>query len=129
MTNVPGFNEYFIATDSIASANRHEYSTYQWGTDTEGNIIGTRLIQDASINNAKIGTAAIGTANIGTLTFDVISGGTATFGGTLNGNGVVNVKNSAGSTVVLLNNAGIEVIEGDITLSNGGTPQIFIGDI
>ncbi len=129
MSDVKGFNKYFVATDSIASAERHEYSTYEWGTDTEGNIIGTRLIQDASINNAKIGTAAIGTANIGTLTFNEISGGTATFGGTLNGDGVVVVKNSAGSVVVSLNNTGIEVIDGDITLSNGGTPQIFIGDI
>ena len=80
-------------------------------------------LQDASINNAKLGTAVIGTANIGTLSFNEISGGTATFGGTTNGEGVVNVLDSGDVNRVTLNNSGITITDGKLTFVNsaGGT--------
>lgn len=80
-------------------------------------------IRNLSIDNAKIGTAAIGTANIGTLTFNEISGGTATLGGTANGDGVVSVQNAGGTEIVQINNQGIRVTGGSIVVINstGGT--------
>lgn len=46
------------------------------------------------------------------ITFSNISGGTATFGGTDNGDGVVEVKNAAGTNIVLLNKDGITLADG-----------------
>lgn len=86
-------------------------------------VIGSAQIQDAAIGNAHLGTAIIGTANIGTLSFNEITGGTATLGGTLNGNGVLTVKDSGGTSRVLLDSSGITVTGGSITVENdsGGT--------
>lgn len=46
------------------------------------------------------------------ITFNNISGGTATLGGANNGNGVVQVKNAAGTNIVLLNKDGITLADG-----------------
>ena len=67
------------------------------------------FIQDLAVGNAKIGTAAIGTANIGTLTFNEISGGTATLGGTANGDGVLSINDAAGSETVRGDKDGLTV--------------------
>lgn len=106
---VKGFNQYFVASDSLAADNRQYEGSYEWNTKTGSNVIGTRSIQDASISNAKIGTAAIGTANIGTLTFGEIAGGTATFGGTANGDGIIIVRDEGGTEVGRWDKDGIEV--------------------
>lgn len=106
---VKGYTEFFVRSDSIASEERRTYGAYQWASETDVNLVGSRAIQDASITNAKIGTAAIGTANIGTLSFNQIHGGTATLGGTLDGDGVLSISNSAGSEVVRGDKDGITV--------------------
>lgn len=109
--NVKGYTKYLVATDSIASAERKEYGAYEFGSETFGNIIGSRLLQDGSITNAKIGT----------ITFNKIQGGTAVLGGTANGDGVLVVNNAAGSSVVTLNNEGITVNdESGTTIIDGG---------
>lgn len=84
-------------------------------------VIGEAQIQDAAITAAKIGTAAIGTANIGTLSFNQISGGTAVLGGTVNGDGVLEVNNAGGTVVVRLNNTGILINSGTVTGVTIGT--------
>lgn len=89
---------------------------YTFDANTERDSIQSMHIRDASITNAKIGTAAIGTANIGTLSFNEISGGTAVLGGTLNGDGVLSVRNSGGTEVVRADKDGIVV-----TANNGTT--------
>lgn len=122
-----GFNEYFISSNSLASAARDVYGAYEWASQTFGNIVGSRAIQDASITNAKIGTAAIGTANIGTLTFNQISGGTATLGGAANGDGVVSVLGSAGSESVRLDNTGVTINDGKMTFKNSGGTTVMDG--
>jgi hypothetical protein len=75
-------------------------------------------IRRAAIGNAEIGTAAIGTANIGTLSFNEIYGGTATLGGTANGNGVMKVLNASGGTAVIADSSGVTVYGGSITIQN-----------
>jgi len=118
---VKGYNEYFVKTDSIAAAKRTVYGAYEWASETFSNLVGSRAIQDASITNAKIGTAAIGTANIGTLTFNQLSGGTATFGGTSNGDGVINVLDEGGTQVGKWDKDGIEVkTTAGTTIIDGG---------
>lgn len=105
--------------DVNSPAYKNIHAPFQGGLDfdaqTDRNIIDTAKIRDASITNAKIGTAAIGTANIGTLSFNQISGGTATIGGTANGDGVISVSNAGGTEVVRLDNTGLIVTAGTIS--------------
>ena len=87
-------------------------------------IINESKIGSGVIRNVNIGTAVIGTANIGTLSFNEISGGTATLGGTINGNGVLSVKNQAGSEVVKLDNTGITINNGSIVINNASGSSV-----
>lgn len=138
-----GLTPQLNSVDSLAEKNKGTITTgYEFVTENErgaitkaflGNaVIGTAQIEDASITTAKIanaaitsaklGTAVIGTANIGTLSFNEISGGTATLGGTLNGNGVFALKAENGSIVCSMGTSGI--IFQDVA---GGTQMSFDG--
>jgi len=119
-----GLNQFLQPTNSPVT-NSGFVNAYQFDSNNERGAITSAFIQDASINNAKIGTAAIGTANIGTLTFNEISGGTATFGGTTNGNGLVEVLNEAGGTVVQLNKDGLQITNGSISVQNSSGSTSF----
>ena len=57
----------------------------------------------------------------GTLLANFIKGGTLLLGGTNNGNGVLSLQDASGNQVVLLNNQGISIAQGEITLTY---PQI-----
>jgi hypothetical protein len=111
-------------------------SGYQWDTTSDRGMIGniqianaaittakigsaaitTAKIEDAAITTAKIGsaqvtnaviaTAAIKDANIDTITFNKITGGTCILGGTANGNGLLQIRNSTGTTIVQGDNLG-----------------------
>ena len=61
----------------------------------------------------------------GTMLANVIKGGTLTLGGSGNGNGVCNVLNSAGKTVVTLSNEGCVINGGKLDLEN--VSQWFAG--
>lgn len=116
-------NEFLQPKES--PINKYRYvGAAQFDYETERGAVRSMQIQDAAISNAKIGTAAIGTANIGTLTFNEISGGTAFFGGTANGDGVVSVLNSGGTEVVRLDNTGVTVTDGRFLLQNSGSTTI-----
>ena len=119
-----GLNQFLQPNSSPVNTSNF-VNAYEFNSNNERGAITNAFIQDASINNAKIGTAAIGTANIGTLTFNEISGGTATFGGTANGNGLVEVLNQAGGTVVKIDKDGITVTNGSISLKNSAGTTIM----
>lgn len=61
----------------------------------------------------------------GTMLANVIKGGTLTLGGSGNGNGVCNVLNAAGKTVVTLSNEGCVINGGKLDLDNAA--QWFAG--
>lgn len=69
----------------------------------------------------------------GTMQADRIKGGTLILGGDGNGNGIALVKNAAGTTIVTLNNAGINIqagqlnIGGNFKVSDTGTVTITGG--
>lgn len=111
--------------DSPIATNQGQVSSYQFDYENESNIISSAKIRNAAITNAQIGTAAIGTANIGTLSFNEIHGGTATFGGSGNGNGLVLVKDAGGTTHVQLDNTGLTVTNGSVTLNNASGSTSF----
>ena len=99
-------NEFLNAKDCL---NTQEDSTnsFQFDVNTERSTVGNVQLRNASISNAKMGTAVIGTANIGTLSFNEIYGGTATLGGTANGNGRLVMKNQSGNTIMVLDASGL----------------------
>ena len=68
---------------------------------------------------------AIGKSKIKNFNFSSGSGGTLTLGGTANGNGVMLVKDASGSTQVTVNNTGIIVNNGSITLKNTAGSTTF----
>src|SRR3990167_1729594 len=114
---VPAYD--FVTNNESGAITRAFLGTGVIGTAQFGTAsITTANIANGAITNAKIASAAIGTANIGTLNWQQSSGGTATFGGTLNGNGLVQVLNNSGGTVVSLDKTGITVNNGSITIQN-----------
>lgn len=64
------------------------------------------------------------------MTFDKISGGTATLGGANNGNGLIEVKNSSGTTQVKINNTGITLADDtSIVGGNGVLSMLSVSNI
>jgi len=122
---MPELDSFLNSTDSLASRENDSTSAYQFDARNERSSVGNVMLRDASIDNAKMGTAVIGTAQIGTLSFNEITGGTATLGGTSNGDGVLSVKNQAGSEVVKLDNTGMTVTNGSITIQNSSGSNII----
>lgn len=110
-------NDHLMPVDSPIALNQGLMTAMEFDSKNDpiskirNAAIGSAQIQDAAIGNAQLGTAIIGTANIGTLSFNEITGGTATLGGTLNGNGLLIVKDSTGTTAVTLNNSQLQIYD------------------
>ena len=111
--------------DSPIDVNNPQTTGFSFDAENEAGVISSAKMRNASIVHAKIGTAAIGTANIGTLTFNEIEGGTARLGGTANGDGVLQVMNALGGTIVTVNNNGISVSNGSITIQNSSGSSVL----
>ena len=120
-----GLNAQLNSVDSLSAKKDDFVSGNEFDATMDYGVITKRRLGTAIIGNAQLGTAIIGTANIGTLSFNEISGGTATLGGTLNGNGVLTVKDSGGTSRVLLDSSGITVTGGSITVVNDGGGTIL----
>lgn len=128
-------NQFLQPNDAPVTQNRNfvgglDFNTrYDRDAVTAMNLknlsVTTAKIGSAAVGNAQLGTAVIGTAQIGTLSFNQITGGTATLGGTTNGNGLLNVKDASGSNIVTLDNSGIMVNNGSITIKNSGGTSII----
>jgi len=104
---MPELDSFLNSTDSLASRENDSTSAYQFDARNERSSVGNVMLRDASIDNAKMGTAVIGTAQIGTLSFNEITGGTARLGGTLNGNGLLQVLQQNGEHYFLANSGSI----------------------
>lgn len=111
-----GLDSSLRSINKLSSGQPRFRSAFGFDSENERGVINTVHIQDASINNAKIGTAAIGTANIGTLSFNEISGGTARLGGTVNGDGVLEINVENGDRYFLADKGSV-VFFGDSSLT------------
>jgi hypothetical protein len=117
-------NEFLNSKDCL-NTRPDSQNSFQFDVNTDRSSVGNVQLRNASISNAKMGTAVIGTAQIGTMTFNEINGGTAILGGTSNGDGVLSVKNQAGSEVVKLDNTGMTVTNGSITIQNSSGSNVI----
>ncbi len=64
-------------------------------------------------------------AKLGNFSFNAGTGGTISLGGTLNGDGYLEVKNASGSVIVVINNDGIAVTGGSVSIKNSAGTTIL----
>lgn len=114
-------NDHLMPVDSPIAQNQGLMTAMEF--DSKNDPISK--IRNASIGSAQIQDASIGSAQVGTLSFNNISGGTATLGGTTNGNGLMQVLNASGGTVVQVDNTGISVTGGSVSIKNASGSTII----
>jgi len=159
----------FLQPDNAPVTSTRGTAGYQWDTTSDRGMIKNVQIDEAAITTAKIGSAAITTAkiedaaittvkigsaqvtnaviataaikdaNIDTITFNKITGGTCILGGTANGNGLLQIRNSTGTTIIQGDNlghhyystAGLELVKintlGFHAYDNSGSETFSIG--
>jgi hypothetical protein len=91
-------NPYLQPTNSPVDTNNGGTPSYYFQNNNERNAINLTRIKNFSFSQGF--------------------GGTLILGGTANGNGVMLVKDSSGSTIITANNAGIEIDGGNILIKN-----------
>jgi hypothetical protein len=75
-------------------------------------------------------TGAISSANLRSVSWGKASGGTATLGGLGNGDGLVQVNNSAGTPIVTIDKSGITIASGSLSvLDSSGTTIMDSGGV
>lgn len=80
---------------------------------------------EVEANYVKTATLEADYIKAGEITFTDISGGTATLGGAANGNGVLEVKNSSGTTQVKINNTGITLADDTSIVGGSGVLSLI----
>ena len=99
-----------INKDGIGFSSNGVSGPYSTAWTIDGHFVAD-YIDTGSLNAALI--------TVGTMLADRIHGGTLTLGGNQNGNGVLEVKDASGNTVVTINNAGVDINKGEIDIGNG----------
>lgn len=131
MTNL-NLDENLISKDSPAI---NQTNSYEFNSVNDKNIIGDYNLGTFTANKIVAGTIDAGSiavtnlnaSNItsGTMSFNRASGGTLVLGGTTNGNGLMEVRNAAGGTVITMDNTGITVNDGSIVVKNSGSVTLL----
>lgn len=86
---------------------------------------GTSGFTDAYSWDALTDVSLVGERKVSSLSFNKIQGGTCILGGTANGNGIFTLNNASGSAIVQMNNAGLVVNSGSITIQNSSGTTIL----
>ena len=121
------YGNYFQASGSkIGLYNSN--GTAKLSMDGNGNAIFTGSLSANCINGGTLngsyitaGTLTADKISADGITADKIKGGTLTLGGSNNTNGSAVIKNASGTDVVKINNNGITISSGKITVDGGGT--------
>lgn|SRR3990167_2940376 len=120
-----GLNQFLQPAASPISSSGG-MSAYEFDSLNDRGIVTTPYLQDNAVTNTKVnnlsankitsGTIDAGTINVinmnagnissGTMSFNRASGGTLVLGGTANGNGLMQILNTAGTTIVKGDNLG-----------------------
>lgn len=94
-------------------------------TTNQVSLGGTLNSYDA---NSAFDAGIISAYNIKNFSFNAGTGGTLTLGGADNANGYLRIVDSGGTQRVLLNNEGVYIYNGSITIENGLGSKIIDGD-
>ena len=109
---------------SIAIDSGFEEGSFHGVKLADGSIL-TPKIADAAITTAKIQDASITNAKIKDLSWDKGYGGTLTLGGANNVNGILSVKDASAVEKVRIDNTGITVNTGKITIKDDTDANII----
>lgn len=117
-----GYDNSLRKIGGISSGTNNFQTAYSFNANNDNSIISTPQLREISADKITSGTIDATQISVKNLSFGTISGGTCNLGGTVNGNGVLSVKNAAGTEVVKLDNTGITV-SGSVTIkdSSGST--------
>jgi len=92
--------------DSPIARNQGQVSAFQFDSDNERGVISAAKVRNFSFSQGQ--------------------GGTLTLGGTLNGNGVLNINDSSGSSLVVADNNGITIkANNGTTIIDNDNPRII----
>lgn len=123
-----GLNKNLRSIDSLGSATSRAFVR---GSDfdirNDRGIISSAKIKNLAVTTAKIDDLAVTSAKILNFSFNSGTGGTLTLGGAGNGNGVMLVKDSGGTTKVTADNTGITINDGKLTFLNTGGGTVLDG--
>lgn len=109
--------------------NKPEFTSgNEFDATMDYSVITARRLGTAVIGNAQLGTAIIGTAQIGTLSFNEITGGTATLGGTLDGDGVFTLNNESGVQVIQMNKDGMVNTGRTVQFGSSNEAAVYFAD-
>ena len=97
-------------------------SGYDFQSNTERNAITDGQVRTMSADKITAGTIDSAVIYGGSITGNQLSGGTLVLGGTLNGSGLTQIKNSAGTTIIQGNN------EGHSYYTTAGVRQVQINE-
>ena len=128
-------NDQLFQVDSPIALNQGQTNSFAFDYENDASVIDRSKIRNLAVGSAQIGTAAIGSANIATavigsahihdFNFSQGTGGTLTLGGTSNGNGVFSLKNAGGTEIISMDNTGIVVNQGSITIKDSAGTTIM----
>ncbi|WP_411955158.1 phage tail spike protein [Alkalibacillus sp. S2W] len=110
-------------------SNEVSAQTLQVNADTEieeQTITKKLLAAEAIIDEIHVSNGAITNAKIANLVWDKAQGGTATLGGSENGNGVLDLRDTDGYLIIRMNSDGIELFNGSQLIGNGGVLSKFV---
>lgn len=100
------------AFDFMSNAQRNSIGNYALGTFSAAHIVAGTIVSGVvyagTVSGSQVtaGTITAAVGYLGTLSANQINSGTLILGGTLNGNGMMQIKNAAGSVVVQGDNLG-----------------------
>lgn len=93
------------------------------GSQITAGTITSGVIYAGTIAGSQItaGTIVASVGYLGTISANQINTGTLTLGGTSNGNGLMRVLDAGGTQRVVIDNTGITINDGSITIKNSGS--------
>jgi hypothetical protein len=121
MSEYKGLDENLTSTNS---PQINQTTSYDVNSTFDRNSIGEYNMGTINASKINAGTISSGVSYSGTITANQIYGGTLTLGGTTNGNGVITVNGTAGTSTIKIDNTGISLISGTAVVDDLGLNSI-----
>jgi hypothetical protein len=117
MSDYTGLDDNLIST---SSPSIDQTTSYDVNSTFDRNSVGQYSVGTINASKVNAGTLGANVAFVGTITAGQIYGGTLTLGGTTNGNGVLVVNGTAGTSTIKIDNTGVSLISGTAIIDSVG---------
>lgn len=120
-----GVNSFYQPYNAPVTSGTTLVSGYDFQSNNERNAVTSAFLGTFSADKIVAGTIDSAVIYSGSITANQLSGGTIVLGGTLNGSGLMQIKNPSGSVIIQGDNTGHHYFDGTvatekITLNEGG---------